>query len=949
MANFAQLGIQINSNADDAASELDRLTAAGGRAEQSTKRLTKATQDEEKAIADLLGKIDPTVSALDRLDKQERQLANFRKSGRIDTDTYTQYNQKLQEQRMLLGGVSDAQNKAGMSTRAYSAAMRNVPAQITDITTSLIGGQPAYLVALQQGGQLKDMFGGIGPAARALTSSLVSMINPVTILAAVVGTLGVAWYQASNAEFEFNKALIQTGDYANLSGKSVSAMADAMGRLDGITRGGAASAIMAVASSGKIAADNFDLVSVAAAKMASSAGSSIDSTVAKFESIAKEPVSALLKLNETEHFLTNAQLARVDALVKEGNETAAVSLATQIYAGHLDDVDSKIRSSMPAMVQWWRNVKDEISSAWGELAEFGGLLGDVLAKAGVSKQASSTGATFLTPIVGQLKMATGLLDVLNREGAKFWGTGGASTPQVRMAGIYSPDYDQVDSKAYEAGKKAKEAADAANKAWQQTLASTDKAVAQRLALADIQERGKKAGIAQVEIEKQKSAYIKQQADAEAKKSASAARGDISGAQSLIDSANRQIDANKQLAQSGEAVSASRRKIIEIDQRLAEAGNLMTAAQRAQLDVAKQQLEATDKLAKARQQLTRDSAANAAMEERLAAASRQQQEQNEVSLMGIGRGSDATAMAQRQLDIRRDYLKQIDDLEKAQRNNATALSATELQKEKDMLAAHLQSQLAQEQSYQNQRMAMLGDWRNGANAAFEDYAARAADVSTQFKSLFEGAFQGAEDAFVKFVMTGKLSFSDLAKSIIADLARIAAKQAIVGAIGSIVGSIAGGIATSAGNAAVSQGTQNINQQISNDWFSRNGFSNGGYTGDGGKYQAAGTVHKGEVVWSQADVKAVGGPQRANAMRPTAGYANGGIVGASQPRSVGQGAAPQITFIMSMQDGSISSNQQGGGADGSTRELKQMFEAMISQWWAKNNRPGGAVYNGRMGTA
>ncbi|WP_315897196.1 phage tail length tape measure family protein, partial [Streptomyces sp. P9(2023)] len=62
--------------------------------------------------------------------------------------------------------------------------MRNVPAQITDITTSLIGGQPAYLVAIQQGGQLKDMFGGIVPAARALASTLVSMINPLTISAA---------------------------------------------------------------------------------------------------------------------------------------------------------------------------------------------------------------------------------------------------------------------------------------------------------------------------------------------------------------------------------------------------------------------------------------------------------------------------------------------------------------------------------------------------------------------------------------------------------------------------------------------------------------------------------------------------------------------------------------------------------------------------------------------
>lgn len=63
----------------------------------------------------------------------------------------------------------------------------------------------------------------------------------------------------------------------------------------------------------------------------------------------------------------------------------------------------------------------------------------------------------------------------------------------------------------------------------------------------------------------------------------------------------------------------------------------------------------------------------------------------------------------------------------------------------------------------------------------------------------------------------------------------------------------------------------------------GFSQGGYTGPGGKYQPAGTVHKGEVVWNQSDVAAVGGPARANAMRPT--YVDGGIVAAGMTRGSG----------------------------------------------------------------
>lgn len=44
-----------------------------------------------------------------------------------------------------------------------------------------------------------------------------------------------------------------------------------------------------------------------------------------------------------------------------------------------------------------------------------------------------------------------------------------------------------------------------------------------------------------------------------------------------------------------------------------------------------------------------------------------------------------------------------------------------------------------------------------------------------------------------------------------------------------------------------------------------FYTGGYTGDGGKYEAAGVVHKGEVVWSQEDVKRVGGAKAAETLR------------------------------------------------------------------------------------
>lgn len=73
-----------------------------------------------------------------------------------------------------------------------------------------------------------------------------------------------------------------------------------------------------------------------------------------------------------------------------------------------------------------------------------------------------------------------------------------------------------------------------------------------------------------------------------------------------------------------------------------------------------------------------------------------------------------------------------------------------------------------------------------------------------------------------------------------------------------------------------------------------FADGGFTGFGGKYQPAGIVHKGEVVWSQEDVAKAGGPAIANAMRPTyrpniaplRPYTDGGLVANSITQPINQ---------------------------------------------------------------
>ena len=150
---------------------------------------------------------------------------------------------------------------------------------------------------------------------------------------------------------------------------------------------------------------------------------------------------------------------------------------------------------------------------------------------------------------------------------------------------------------------------------------------------------------------------------------------------------------------------------------------------------------------------------------------------------------------------------------------------------------------------------------GIQRGFQNYIDNAGNAAKSMESAFSNAFKGMEDAMVQLALTGKASFSGMINALISDLIRFQMQMMIAGLAKTAIAAFSTTPGTSSNPAYMGPAKP---------------FAEGGYTGDGGKYQPAGVVHAGEFVMTKEATSRIGVGNLYRAMR---GYADGGLVGSS----------------------------------------------------------------------
>ncbi|EFF9520050.1 TPA: phage tail tape measure protein, partial [Escherichia coli] len=312
-------------------------------------------------VGDLV--IDLSLDAV-RFDEQMSRVR--RHFSGLDTDarkTASAVEQGLSRQAL-------AAQKAGISVGQYKAAMRTLPAQFTDIATQLAGGQNPWLILLQQGGQVKDSFGGMIPMFRGLAGAITLPMVGVTSLAVATGALVYAWYQGDSTLSAFNKTLVLSGNQSGLTADRMLTLSRA-GQAAGLTFNQARESLAALVNAGVRGGEQFDAINQSVARFASASGVEVDKVAEAFGKLTTDPTSGLMAMARQFRNVTAEQIAYVAQLQRSGDEAGALQAANDIATKGFDEQTRRLKENMGTLETWADKTGKAFKSMWDAILDIG--------------------------------------------------------------------------------------------------------------------------------------------------------------------------------------------------------------------------------------------------------------------------------------------------------------------------------------------------------------------------------------------------------------------------------------------------------------------------------------------------------------------------------------------------------------------------------------------------
>ncbi|WP_404991171.1 phage tail tape measure protein [Cupriavidus pauculus] len=903
----------------DAKRSVQDLKQAAAETSQSTSRSARSMAEAARDASDRMKAAnDRFVTSLEKtantfgMSKSAALEYSARMRG-IPQEVYEPLIAKIREteqaQARLAATTERTQARVGVSAAQTAAAMRQVPAQFTDIVTQLAGGQSPLLVLTQQGGQLKDMFGGIGPAARALGGYVAGLVNPLTLAAGAAALFGVALYKGEQETVNFNRSLVLTGNYAGQTAasfeRSVEVIADSTQRGFGPAR----EALMALVSSGRLSGEALTVLGEDTVRMAALTGKSLADIAADYAKMPDGVAKWAEEHNKSLHYITFAQYEYIKSLEDQGRVQEAVLENARILHEHLA---TKGVQTVGYLERAWNGLANAIGKAWDAAKSFGretpddgsaaitGRQNELLRRAGAARgrgdvdtakrleqEANQLASSVQSLAVEQNRLAEATARYKREQEAAISASGKLDSIDERV------NKQKALNKALEENKRLEEAIRKVNPNDERVSAS---AIAAREAETRRRYRdttGIAAGqnVLGGELEalraqgRQRELQLKQELSTLEKLRAA----DFFSQEDYI---HRSYEARRAALEDQVRLAEREANVAGGRQSLAERERYASRVKELRAEIAGTYAEEAADVEKYQERI-RGAVAQTALQISNYNGTRAVQAQRQINALGLGDNAKQLADTLNQIEDQfRRFRDQFTERVR-QAGGANALETDDYRRQIESINQAMADAMERARDDQQRLFAAQGDWTNGATRALQNYADGAKDIAGQVSQAFGNTFKGLEDAVVTFVTTGKLSFSSFAQSVIADIARIQLRSSLSGlfqAGASLLGGFLGGGAAATSFNGASPVAGSFGGPTTTGIF----YSDGGYTGDGGKFQPAGIVHRGEYVIDAETTARPGVRQLLDALTGrdvVKGYADGGYVGTSPATRLLRGSASE----------------------------------------------------------
>ena len=785
-------------------------------------------------VGDLV--IDLSLDAV-RFDEQMSRVR--RHFSGLDTDarkTASAVEQGLSRQAL-------AAQKAGISVGQYKAAMRTLPAQFTDIATQLAGGQNPWLILLQQGGQVKDSFGGMIPMFRGLAGAITLPMVGATSLAVATGALVYAWYQGDSTLSAFNKTLVLSGNQSGLTADRMLTLSRA-GQAAGLTFNQARESLAALVNAGVRGGEQFDAINQSVARFASASGVEVDKVAEAFGKLTTDPTSGLMAMARQFRNVTAEQIAYVAQLQRSGDEAGALQAANDIATKGFDEQTRRLKENMGTLETWADKTGKAFKSMWDAILDIGRpeSSADMLASAQKAfDEADKKWQWYQSRSQRRGKTSSfranlqGAWD--DRENARLGLAAATLQSDMEKAGELAAR-DRAEREASQLKYTGE-----AQKAYERLLTPLEKYTARQEELNKALKDGK---ILQADYNTLM-ASAKKDYESTLKKPSGVK---VSAGERQEDQAHAALLALETELRTLEKHSGANEKISQQRRDLWKAENqyvvLKEAATKRQLSEQEKSLLAHEKetleykrqLAELGDKIEHQKRLNELAQQ--AARFEQQQSAKQAAISAKARGL-TDRQAQRESEEQR--------LREVYGDNPAALAKA--------TSALKNTWSAEEQ--------LRGSWMAGLKSGWGEWAESATDSFSQVKSVATQTFDGIAQNMAAMLTGSEQNWRSFTRSVLSMMTEILLKQAmvgIVGSIGSAIGGAVGGGASASGGTAIQAAAAKFH------------FATGGFTGTGGKYEPAGIVHRGEFVFTKEATSRIG---VGNLYRLMRGYAEGGYVG------------------------------------------------------------------------